>query len=303
MSTRIVNTYPVEITNQTKIWFPQTSITKLDIIQYYDHIAPHMLSFMKNRPLTMQRYPDGITGKSFYQKDAFSYFPDWIQTENIEKKNGDITHYVVCQNKATLLYLANFGCITLHLWLSQISNLENPDRLIFDLDPSTHNFDLVKQTARILKQLLELVGLTPFLMTTGSRGLHVIVPLDKKLDYVSVKNFADKCAQLLVHENPLYLTQELRKNKRGKKVFIDTLRNQYGATAVAPYSIRAYSDAPIATPLAWHELDNPRLSSQSFTIHNIFKRLDSIANPWENFKKPQSLKRAIRALDKLIQHR
>lgn len=301
MSKIKIGTYTLTITNQSKIWFPKDNITKLDIITYYSDIASHMLYFLKNRPLTMQRYPDGITGESFYQKDAFSYFPEWIKTQNIPKKEGGITHYVVCQNKATLIYLANFGCITLHLWLSQINKLDNPDRLIFDLDPSTSDFTLVKKTALLLKQLLEFLGLTPFLMTTGSHGLHVIVPLDKKLDYQAVKNFADQCAQLLIQQNPNFLTLELRKNKRGKKVFIDTLRNQFGATAVAPFSVRAHPGAPVATPLHWHELAENKLSSQSYNIKNIFKRLKEITDPWENFKKPQSLKRAIARLSKLFE--
>lgn len=282
-----VEEHIIELSNLDKILFPQSKITKGDLISYYSKIANHMVYFMTNHPVTMRRFPDGIDKTGFYQKDASDYFPKWIKTIPIKRKSLEekTVNYVICNNKATLVYLANQACITPHIWLSEYSKPTYPDRMIFDLDPSIEDFDLVKTTALHLKEILENKGLNPFAMTTGSRGIHVTIPLDKKVDFDTVKDFATKCAQELVSEYPSKLTTELRKDKRDDKLFIDTLRNRYSATGVAPYAVRAKEKAPVATPLFWQELKDPKLKAQSFNINNIFNKISSDGNPWENFYK------------------
>lgn len=273
--------YSVSITHSEKVFFPDGS-TKGDLITYYNAIAPYMLPFIRNRALMMHRFPDGIDGESFYQKDASSYFPSWIKQARIPKEGGYNT-YVVCQNRATLVYLANQACITPHVWLSRIDKLHYPDKMIFDLDPSEVSFQKVCRIALDLKQALEDRGLHPYVMTTGSQGLHVTVPLDRTSTFEQVKAFAIHCARKVIEKDPNQATLELRKEQRIGKVFIDTLRNQYASTAVAPYSVRARNHAPVATPLHWQELYDIKLSAQRYTIKTIFERLTIVDDPWKGF--------------------
>lgn len=290
-----IGRYLVEITNPDKILLPK-KITKGALIEYYDKIAEHMIPYMKNRALIMHRFPDGLEGESFYQKDASAYFPTWIKTVLIPKEGG-YNNSVVCQNHATLVYLANQACITPHLWLSRIDKLHFPDRLIFDFDPAGDDFSTVRFLALALKELLDTLGLIAFVMTSGSRGLHVIVPLSRTLEFKQVKAFATCCAEILVHAYPEKATLEIRKEKRGERVFIDTLRNHYGATSVAPFAIRAKRGAPIATPLHWYEIDDASLSPQKYTITNIFKRLKALDDPWkELLTLRQSLKKPMKKI-------
>jgi bifunctional non-homologous end joining protein LigD len=272
----------IEISHEDKILFAPTKITKADLAQYYYDIADYMLPYMKDHPLTMVRYPNGIKKEGFYQKDAPEYFPDWIKRVSVKKEGGGTTHYVICNNQATLVYLANQNCITPHLWLSKYDKLDYPDRMIFDVDPSIDDFELVKEAAWILKKELDARKLKSFIMTTGSHGVHVVVPLNRRANFDEVKAYAREIAQKLAAENPKILTTELNKKKRGQRTFIDYLRNGFGATAVAPYGVRPKQGAPIATPLSWKELDSIK-SSQEFNIKNIFKRLEKINDPWKGF--------------------
>ncbi len=281
----------LNISKEDKILFKK-NITKLDIINYYNNISSLMLKYIKNRPLMMLRYPNGIDGKSFVQKNASVYFPNWIKTVKVPLKNDSVkkyTNYVICNNKETLIYLANQAVLEYHIWLSNINRLNYPDKIVFDLDPGTEDFEPIKICALMLKEMLESFNLKPFLMTTGSKGLHIVVPikqsenLDKLLDFEKVKNFADQCAQKIINLKPELFTQYIRKDKRGKRLFIDTLRNQYGATSIAPYSTRARFNCPIATPLYWHEIHEKGMYSGKYNIKNIAKRLGNMEDPWLNF--------------------
>ncbi|MDR3646531.1 MAG: non-homologous end-joining DNA ligase [Candidatus Babeliales bacterium] len=280
-----VGKYTVQFTNQDKIFFPDDKITKGDIIQYYDQIAPYMLKYTKNRALTMLRYPHGITQEGFYHKDAPDYFPDWIKRFVDINGEDKKVHYVVANNAATLVYLANFGCLIPHLWLSKIDKPNYPDRMIFDLDPSDDkSFKRIMETAKAFKKIIEEHNLVPFVMSTGSRGLHVVVPIKRTKTFDEVKKFAQYLAQKLIEKDPEHLTMEIRKNKRGTRIFIDTLRNGYGATAVAPYAVRAKPGAPVAFPLEWNEL-NAKLTPTKYNIFTIFKRLDKVGDIWKNIDK------------------
>jgi len=301
MSKRRFGRYTVETSNEDKVFFPDEKITKGDLIDYYQKIADRMVPYLKERPLVMKRYPDGIKGESFYQKEIGDYFPDWIERVKVKKKGGTVTH-VQCDNAATLVYLANQACIELHPWLSRSDKLHYPDQLIIDLDPSGDDFSQAVFGARVLKELFDELDLKAFLKTTGSRGLHVLVPLDRRANFDKVREFAQDTAKLLAQRHSDKLTIEARKAKRRGRLLIDTARNAYAQTAVAPYAVRAKPGAPVATPLDWDELANGKLNSQSYNVRNIFRRLGRKTDPWKDLPRlGRSLKEARRRLDAILE--
>lgn len=273
--------YTVELTHPDKIWFPTDRITKRDAVSYYHDIAPFMVPLMKDRPVSMQRFPDGLSGESFFQKEASAHFPSWIKQVTV-KKEGGVVHHVVCQNQATLVYLANQGVLTPHIWLSKEPKLNFPDRMIFDLDPSGADFSSVREAALLLKNFFETLSVTPLVMTTGSRGLHVVVPLKPKSPFDEVRAFARDVAAHVVAGSPKKYTNEVRKEKRRGRLFFDVARNAYAQTGVAPYAIRARAGAPVATPLAWEEVEDKKLTADRYTIKTVLKRLEKIDDPWRN---------------------
>jgi bifunctional non-homologous end joining protein LigD len=187
---------------------------------------------------------------------------------------------VVCDDAATLVYLADRDCITPHAWLSRVDKLDHPDQMIFDLDPSDEDFRMVALAAKELRKALESEGLSPYVMTTGSRGLHVLAPLDRSADFEEVRAYAREMSARVAKENPGKFTVEMSKEKRDKRLFLDYLRNSYGQTSVPPYAVRARRGAPVATPLEWHELDEG-VTSQSYNMGNLFKRLSKKGDPWK----------------------
>lgn len=275
-----VGSHTIEISNEDKVFFPESGTTKGSIIHYYTDIAPIMLPHVQERPVTMHRFPDGIEGEGFYQKEIPDYFPQWVDRVRIKKKEGGENEQVVCNNAAALVYLANQACITPHVWLSRTDRLNYPDKLVFDLDPPGDEFEPVRKAAYTLKDMLKERGLTPFVMTTGSRGVHVVAPLDRSQDFNAVRAFAENLADVLAQEDPQHLTTEQRKTKRGSRVFLDMLRNSYAQTSVAPYAVRAKPGAPVATPLEWEELEDT--TSQSYTIKAILRRMGQKSDPWKS---------------------
>jgi bifunctional non-homologous end joining protein LigD len=253
-----VGRYRVEITRPTKVLFPGDGITKADLIDYYRRIASWMLPYMRGRPLAMERYPDGIDKPSFFHKMVASYYPDWIKTVTVNKVGGKVTH-VVWDNEATLVFLANQACITPHVWLSRFEKLHYPDQMVFDLDPSGEEFGLVKSTARAFRRVLDGLGLPAYVKTTGSKGLHVAVPLKREEDFDSVRAFAKRLAAIVVDDDPEHRTLEQRTNKRRGRVFVDTNRNTYAQTIAPAYAVRARPHAPVSVPLAWSELESEDL--------------------------------------------
>ncbi len=271
----------IELSNTDKVLFPKPGLTKGDLITYYRRIAPVMLPHLAGRPLSLQRYPDGIEAEGFMQKNASDYFPRWIRRARLGKENGEVEH-VLADDGATLVYLANQACLTLHVGLARVDRIDHPDRLVIDLDPSDEDFAKVKRAARAARRLLEAVELVPFAQLTGSRGLHVWVPLDRSATFDEVRAFASDLAERLVARFPDELTTEQRKATRGTRVFLDVGRNAYGQTAVAPYAVRARAEASVATPLDWAELDGASLDPRRFTIANLFHRLGQKSDPWSN---------------------
>ncbi len=295
-----VGRYTIEITHRDKVFYPDDGITKGDIVDYYVRIADTMLPYMKDRPVIMHRFIEGITGEAFYQREAGGYFPEWIKRAPMPKEGG-VTNYIVCNNAASLVYIAGQDCITPHLWLSRRDKPDNPDTLIFDLDPSGGDFEAARQAAFLLRELLDSLGLAVYLKTTGSRGLHVVVPLDRSRDFDFVRTFAQDTGRLVASRRPDNLTVEQRIEKRRGRVYIDSMRNNYGQTAVAPYAVRARPGAPVATPLGWEELEDKKITSTSWDIKTIFKRLETSGDPWKDiYRHARSITPARKRLDELL---
>lgn len=261
----------VDISNPDKLLFPDKGITKADMVEYYHRVADRMLPFMKDRPLTLQRFPDGIGEQGFYQKKAADYFPDFIDRVKIETKD-DTQEQVICNSKKSLVYLANQGTITFHVWLSRKDKLHRPDRVVYDLDPPEDSFELVKEATKKVGDFLRETDLEPELMTTGKSGFHLYFTRRRTKDFDDVRAEAKELAEEMSARYPDLLTTETRKDKRKGRVFVDYLRNAYAQTAVCPYSLRPIPSAGIATPIGWDELSKID-SPDKYHIGNIFRRL------------------------------
>lgn len=286
----------IEISRPEKVLFPEDGITKGELIEYYARIAPRMLPHLRDRPLTLERYPNGIGTKRFFQKEVSSYFPKWLRTVTVDKVGGTVKH-VVCNDTATLVYIANQACVTPHIFLSRVDKLHYPDQLVFDLDPQGDDFELVRSTAVAFKQLLDELALPAFLKTTGSRGLHIVVPLQRRETYDTVRDFARELAGIVVAQAPKERTLEQLKAQRGTRVFIDTNRNGYAQLVAPAFAVRARRGAPVSVPIAWTELNNKSLRPNGVTIRTIFDQLDSQSDPWADFwQRGVSLTKARRKL-------
>lgn len=287
------------ITHPEKVLFPRDGYTKADMIEYYDTVADVMLPYMKGHPLAMLRFNKGIDGERFFHKQAPDYFPDFIERVKVPKAKGT-TRYPVCNNSEALLYIANHNCIEYHLLGVRADDLRHPDRMVFDLDPSTEDIDEVKEAARWLRDLLDEVGLASYVMTSGSRGFHIYVPLDGKSTVDEVIEFADVCAKILVGRHPDTLTTEFSKQDRGSRIYVDVARNAPAQHAVAPYSLRARDGAPVATPIDWEELDDDALGPQTFTLETLPKRLAGKGDVWKGkWRRAKSLSPARKRLQGL----
>lgn len=290
MSRRRFGRYAFDASNEDKELFPGEGIRKGDLMDYYEAIAPHMLPWLRERPLVLQRFPDGIAEEGFYQKQVAEHFPDWVATVRVETSGNGTQELVVCDNKATLVYLAQLGCVSLHPWLCRRDRLRHPDLLVVDLDPPKGgDFAAVRDAARACRELFDELELPTFPKTTGSKGLHLVVPLDRRADFDAVRAFARDAMALLAARRPEALTTELRLEKRRGRVFLDVARNAYAQTAVAPYSVRPLPGAPVATPLAWEEVG--RVDARRYTVRNVLRRVAQREDPW------QGLRRAARGLD------
>lgn len=287
----------VTISHSEKVWFPKSGITKGDIISYYREVSEFFIKYSCDHPVTLQRFPDGISSNSFFQKNLSNYFPDWIASTKVEKKNGEVEMAMI-NDVETLIYLTNQGTIVYHLGLSESSNSHNPDRMIIDLDPENENdFEKVRKAAKKIRSIYEKLDLPCFLMVTGSKGIHMVTPLLGKESFDEVKEFAKKLCDHLAQQCPEETTTEIRKENRRGRVFLDYLRNAYAQTGVAPYSVRAFENAPVAIPLFCEELDDKKIHAQYFTIKNVARRLEKMGDPWENFY--SSKKSIVNLADKL----
>ncbi len=283
----------IAITNPDKVLWPDDGFTKRDLVEYYDAVAPIMLPHTKARLATLERYPDGIGAHRFFNKDAPKHFPEWIQRESVPKKGGRVNH-VVIDDAATLVYLAQQACITPHVTLHRTDDLDHPDQFMLDLDPSTDDFSIVRKTALVLRGLLDELGLFSVVKTSGSRGLHIVVPLTRSTPFPAVRTFAFEVAELLASRDPRRVTVETSKAARGDRLFVDWLRNSFGQHAVAPYGVRARPGAPVAMPLAWDEVDDPKLHPRAWSIKTAPTRIEDVPDPWRGWRrKARGLKTAI----------
>ncbi|MFW6063458.1 MAG: non-homologous end-joining DNA ligase [Chloroflexota bacterium] len=280
-----VGSHTIQLSSLERVLFPDPGLTKADVIDYYRRMGPVMLPHMEGRPLTMHRFPEGIDEPGFYHKEAPDYFPQWIRrVEIMVEEEGATQPQITCDNLETLVYIANQSCITPHIWLSTVADLHHPDKLIFDLDPPGDDFESVRQAALDLRDVTLALDLVPFVMTTGSKGLHVVTPLKPTAPFDDVRAFARDIAALLVKRRPDRYTIEIRKKEREGRLFLDYLRNSYAQNSVAPYALRARAGAPVATPLDWDELGAKDLHSRRYHIKNIFRRLGQKDDPWREFR-------------------
>jgi bifunctional non-homologous end joining protein LigD len=274
----------VPLTHAGKVLFPGDGLTKEDLARYYADVADVMLPWLRDRPVTMVRYPDGLDGQRFFQKNAPAYFPGWIRRVEVGKEGGVVEH-VVCDKPATLVYLANQACIEIHGFLSRADKVEVPDQLVFDFDPPDgQHFGDVRRAALWARDLLDgELGLTCFVRTTGGRGLHVHVALNRRADFDATREFAHQAGEVLARRHPDVITTEQRKDKRGTRIYTDVMRNAYAQTVVANYGVRGRPGAPVATPLSWPEVDDPGLDPGQFTVATVRARLAGTDSPWSDF--------------------
>jgi bifunctional non-homologous end joining protein LigD len=277
-----IGRYKIHLSRLDKEMYPEAGITKADVIDYYRKIAPVMLRHIEERPLVMRRFPDGVRGGGFYQKTVPDHFPGWLKRKKVALVEGGSQEMAVVGKAADLVYLADQACLVLHVWPSREGRIKNPDKMVFDLDPGGDDFGEVTFAARVLKRALDERGLASFVMTTGSKGLHVVVPLKPDHPFDQVRQFAKIVAERAVRGHPERLTIAARKKKRRGRLLIDLMRNAYGQTSVAPYALRALPGAPVAAPLEWDELGRSDLGPRAYTLKNIFRRLGRIEDPWRD---------------------
>ncbi|MEV5013233.1 non-homologous end-joining DNA ligase [Streptomyces sp. NPDC053780] len=294
--------HTVEVHRPDKVLFPAgeggaPEYTKGDLVDYHRAVAPFMLPHLRGRPLMLERHPDGVDGPRFMQKNTPEHYPEWIGRVEVGKEGGTVRH-TVCDDSATLVYLADQAALTLHRWLSRTGQVDRPDRMVFDLDPSGDDFEAVREAARLVGELLDELRLPSALMTTGSRGLHVVVPLTGSQVFDEVRDFARDAAEVLAAAHPDRLTTAARKKDRGDRLYLDIQRNAYAQTAVAPFTVRARPGAPVATPIAWDALGDPALHARRWTIADAVEQART--RPWAGImNRARALGPARRRLDAL----
>jgi bifunctional non-homologous end joining protein LigD len=288
----VVDSHRLKFTNLNKTFYPKDGLVKRDLLNYYDAVAPLILPYLKDRPLSLKRYPNGIDSPFFFQKEVAESFPKWLRTDLAD----DIRH-VIGEDRATLLFLVNLGCIDHNPWMSRVGSLEHPDYLLIDLDPQECGYEKIVEAALVVRAKLERAELESYPKTTGGDGMHLFVPLEPRYSYEQVRSFAELLSVLVAHERPDLFTTPRAVARRDKgKVYFDWAQIAEGKTISAPYVLRAYAGAPVATPLAWREV-TPRLSPGQFHIGNAVARFDRVGDLFEGvLKRPQKLEPAVEKL-------
>ena len=291
----------VQITHPDKLLFPDDGITKGDLAAYYERVAEWMLPHVRGRPVSMQRFPDGIGGKGFFHKDIPDYFPAWIRRVEVPKSGGTVTH-VVIRGEDTLVYLVGQNTITPHVWLSRADRPWQPDRMVIDLDPPPGgDFATVRRAALHAGELLSELGFTPFAQVTGSKGIHVWTPLRRRARHDEVRAFAGQIGAVLAQRHPDELTTEWRKEKREGRILVDMARNTYAQTAIPPYAVRPRPGAPVATPVDWDELSDSRLRPDRWNVGNVLRRLRAKGDPWADIASyARGIARARRRIERML---
>jgi bifunctional non-homologous end joining protein LigD len=289
------------ITHPDKVLFPDDGITKGDLAAYYEAIAPLMLPHLRGRPITMERYPSGIGSKGFWQKDVSKGFPEWLERVEVPKKDGVVHHPIVTDTRS-LLWITNQNTITQHVWTSRAPNLIYPDICVFDLDPADDNAAAVREAAIGLRNLLEKLGLPSWVKTSGSKGFHIVVPLDGKSRMGAVARFANEVGKVFVSLAPDRLTQEFSKVDRRGRIYVDTGRNGYSATFAAVYTVRAKAGAPVSAPCTWDEVERGAVEPRTFALRNMAERVAKVGDVWADMRRRgRSLTGPIDKLHRLAQ--
>jgi bifunctional non-homologous end joining protein LigD len=271
----------IAISHPDKNLFTDPPVTKLDLARHYEAVADAMVPLIRDRPLALQAFPGGIEGKGFFVKTVPAHFPDWIARADVDKEGGTNVQ-ALGNDAATLVFLAGQNVITPHIWLSRYDEPHQPDRLIFDFDPSPGaTFDDVRAAARAAGERLHDAGLVTYAMVTGSRGIHVTCPLRRGPDFREVHAYARTIAEAMVADSPQHLTLAWRKADRGARIYVDINRINYAQHAVAPYGVRPRPAAPVAMPIHWDELEDPKLVPDRWTVKDAAARLASEGDPWK----------------------
>jgi bifunctional non-homologous end joining protein LigD len=287
------------ITHPEKVLFPDDGITKGELASYYEAIAPVILPYLQGRPVTMERYPAGIGEKGFWQKDVSRGFPPWLERVDVPKKDG-VVHHAIVTDTRSLLWMTNQNTITQHVWTSRLPRLDYPDLCVFDLDPAGDGADAVRTAAIGLRDLLAALTLPSWIKTSGSKGFHIVVPLDGTTPMGDVARFASKVGDVLVRRAPDQLTQEFSKADRRGRIYVDTGRNGYSATFAAPYTVRARPGAPVSAPCTWSEVERGEVEPRSFTLRNMRDRIATAGDLWSDMRRrARALTRPIAKLDRL----
>jgi bifunctional non-homologous end joining protein LigD len=268
------------ITHPEKLLFPADGISKAELAAYYEAVAPLMLPHLSARPVTLERFPAGIEHKGFLQKDVSKGFPAWLKRVEVPRKDGKGVHYALIDDLRSLQWLANQNCITPHVWASRQPTLDTPDLCLFDLDPSENEPEVLRAAALAVRDLLSELGLASWLKTSGSKGFHIVVPLDGQSDFERVWRFALGVGAVLVRRHPQQLTQEFMKTERGGRILVDTGRNAHGATFAAAYAVRPRPGAPVSAPCTWQELEAGLLSPQCFVLRGMRRRSEQVGDLW-----------------------
>jgi len=291
----------VVITHPEKLLFPEDGITKGDLAAYYEAMSPAILPHLRGRPVTMERYPAGIDKKGFWQKDVSKGFPEWLQRVEVPKKDG-VVHHPIINDTRSLQWVTNQNTVTHHVWASQVPKLKHPDLCVFDLDPSSDDAAAVRKAALALRQLLEELALPSWIKTTGSKGFHIVVPLDGTTPIGQVARFANTVGTVFVSRAPDQLTQEFSKADRSGRIYVDTGRNGYSATFAAAYTVRARRGAPVSAPCTWDEIERGEVGPGTFTLRNMAERIAAVGDVWADMhRRGRSLKRPIERLAKITQ--
>jgi bifunctional non-homologous end joining protein LigD len=290
----------VAITHPDKVLFPDAGITKGDVAAYYQAIAPVMLPHLRGRPITMERYPQGLGEKGFLQKNVEKGFPEWLERVDAPKKDG-VVHYLVVRDERSLLWMVNQNTITPHVWTSRVPDLFHPDVCVFDLDPARDDPPAVRWAALAVRDLLAELDLASWVKTSGSKGFHILVPLDGKTEMGQAAGFAHQAGAALVARHPDRLTQEFSKADRRGRIYVDTGRNGYSATFAAAYTVRAKPGAPVSAPCHWEEIERGEVNPRTFTLRNMPERMATVGDAWADMRRRgRSLKRPMEKLRRLI---
>jgi bifunctional non-homologous end joining protein LigD len=292
------------ITHPEKVLFPDAGITKGELAAYYEAVAPLMVPHIAGRPVTMERYPAGIEKKGFIQKDVSKGFPDWLQRVAVEKRQGEPgekVHYVLVDDVRSLLWLANQNSITPHVWTARVPRLHHPDVCVFDLDPGSDDPAALRAAALAVRALLDELGLPSFVKTSGSKGFHILVPLDGAAGFDAVWRFGHGAGAVLVKRHPELFTQEFIKADRGGRIFVDTGRNVAGATFAAVYAVRPKPGAPVSAPCSWAEVADGRVGPRSFTLRTMADRIAAVGDLWSGIaREARALRDPLAAIEGLL---